>query len=62
MNQISLNGEWRVADGLDVPWSDSFFHLKPGQPRRVTILAPEGLSVGLVREALRVHSLIDTYH
>jgi beta-mannosidase len=53
---------WLVAEGLDEPWSDSFFHLKPGQSRRVTILAPNAWSAERLRETLRVYSLVDTYH
>jgi beta-mannosidase len=52
---------WLVAEGLDAQWSDSFFHLKPAQPRRVTVLVADGLSAGRLREALRAYSLVDTY-
>jgi beta-mannosidase len=52
---------WLTAEGLDQPWSDSFFHLRPAQPRRVTVAVPHGWSADRLREALHVYSLLDTY-
>jgi beta-mannosidase len=52
---------WLAAEGLDGHWSDSFFHLKPGQPKRVMVHVPDALSAGRLRETLRVYSLMDTY-
>jgi beta-mannosidase len=52
---------WLAAEGLDGHWSDSFFHLRPGQPKRVTVHVPDALSAGHLRETLRTYSLIDTY-
>lgn len=50
---------WIDVEGADVGLSDSFVHLRPGDPQTITVrsdLDPEA-----VRGRLRVHSLVDTY-
>lgn len=52
---------WLELDGVDARWSDSFFHVRPGQPVDVELTPAEDLTVAQVRSRLRPRSLFDTY-
>ena len=52
---------WLVTEGLDLRCSNNFFHLRPGEPRYVSLTAPGPLTPEQLRDSLRVYSLIDTY-
>ena len=42
--------------------SDSFFHLRPGHPRSVSLAASSAeKDIAAIKDAINVHSLIDTY-
>jgi beta-mannosidase len=51
---------WLELEGHEARFSDNFFHLRPGMPVEMTIDGGPG-SIELLRQALRVHSLLDTY-
>jgi beta-mannosidase len=52
---------WIELEGLDARFSDNFFHILPGKPVRITVLAKEPISPIEIEKRLRVRSLIDTY-
>ena len=52
---------WLVAEGVDPRCSDNFFHLRPGEPKHVSLTAPGPLAPEQLRDSLHVYSLIDTY-
>jgi beta-mannosidase len=51
---------WLELEGYEARFSDNFFHLRPGKPVEVRIEGGPD-SVELLRQALRVRSLVDTY-
>ena len=52
---------WLDVDGLDTRFSDTFFHLPPGQPVRIGVVPRSPTSLGALRRRLRLRSLFDTY-
>ncbi|NLE99341.1 MAG: glycoside hydrolase family 2 protein [Anaerolineales bacterium] len=52
---------WLALEGADVIFSDNVFDLPAGRTHAVRFTAPEGWSAEQVQDALRVHSLIDSF-
>jgi len=52
---------WLELAGMDVRFSDNFFHLRPGRPVRLLARPARNLKVNQVRKALNIRSLVDTY-
>jgi beta-mannosidase len=48
-------------DGADVVFSDNYFDIPAGRPMEVSFDLPTGWSIDLVRQGLRIRSVVDTY-
>jgi len=52
---------WLELDGVDVRFSDNFFHVLPGTPQTVVATPAKKMTAQQFRSALKVSSLVDTY-
>ncbi len=52
---------WLEIEGLDVSYSDNFFHLRKDVPVKVEITTSEPVTLEDIRKKLKVRSLFDTY-
>lgn len=52
---------WLELDGVDAEFSGNFFHMRPGQPKVVTVVPARSLSAQRAAALLKVRSLADTY-
>jgi beta-mannosidase len=52
---------WLELDGVEVLFSDNYFDLPAGRAAMVRFTTPQGWTVDLVRQALRVRSLVDSF-
>jgi beta-mannosidase len=52
---------WLELDGVDAEYSGNFFHMRPGQPKVVTVVPARPLSAQRAAALLKVRSLADTY-
>lgn len=52
---------WPTVEDLDVRWSDSFVHVRPGRPVDLSFESKPALAVAELRRRLVVRSLFDTW-
>jgi beta-mannosidase len=52
---------WLELEGADARYSDNFFHLAPGSSVLVTVTPAQPMNGQTFTDALRIHSLVDTY-
>ena len=52
---------WLSLDKIDFRLSDNFFHLLPGQSKAITLVAEEAVDLEMVKTAVSIQSLTDTF-
>ncbi|MFO7680936.1 MAG: glycoside hydrolase family 2 protein [Chloroflexota bacterium] len=52
---------WLASNSADMRFSDNFIHLRPGEPRTITVTPAQDMSLADLEQTLLAHSLKDTY-